>query len=455
MRAQTQEKHTVGLGLIHYVPLLAYICFWIMCLVSLGGRPLVGFYYAIPFLPYRTLRDHLDDYPLGGNLLTFLILCVIIGAILHGKRLPKSKLYVVWLIFGVYLYVSMWFGALTGNGPLPLTSAQITFATWKGYMLIPLVFVAAGLVIEDRKAIRTTIILVAFSILLIDRSFLLDSLSRSWTHFDESKRDGGPLGFAGANGLAAFLAQSALFLWGLSQFLKRKKAKLLCSGLVALTLFATMYSFSRAAYVAVVFGGVLLGLLKDRKLIPIIAVFLLTWQTLVPTAVTERVTMTQDSNGQLEASAQERVDLWTSAKNAILSDPIFGAGYATYQLEDHTDGLRDTHNWYVKVMVETGIIGMMMALALVFLLLALGYRLFRKAVDPLYRGLGLGLLLMVSGSIVLNLFGDRWTYLEINGLLWILAAASLRALNLPDEALLPEQAAIDSDVAANHYLAYR
>jgi len=445
----------LGLGLAHYIPLLAYFGFWIMCLVSLGGRPLKGFYYVIPFLPYRTLRDHLEDYPLGGNLLAILIVCVIVGALIHGKRLPKSKLYLVWLVFGVYLYLSMWFGALIGNGPLPLSSSEITFATWKGYMLIPLVFVAAGLVIEDRKAIRTTIMLVGFAILLIDRSFLLDSMSRSWSHFDESKRDGGPLGFAGANGLAAFLAQSGLFLWGFGQLLKRRKAKLLCYALVSLTLFATMYSFSRASYIAVVVGAILLGIVKDRKLLPIIAVFLVTWQTVVPRAVTERVTMTKTANGQLEASANERVELWTSAQRLILSDPIFGIGYATYQLEAHTDGLRDTHNWYVKVMVETGAIGMVMAIALLVLLLALGLRLFRKTEDPMYRGLGLGLFLMVSAAVVLNCFGDRWTYLEINGLLWVLAAAAIRGFEFAQVAPSPEQARVESAIAVNPYLVYR
>ena len=445
----------MGLGLSHFVPLLVYAGFWIMCLASLFGKPLYGFYYAIPFLPYRTLRDHLADYPLGGNLLTFLILCVIIGAFLHGKRLPKSKLYGVWLIFGLYLYVSMWFGALIGNGPLPLTSSQLTFATWKGYMLLPLVFVAAGLVIEDRKAIRTTILIVAVSVFLIDRSALMESMSRTWNHFDESKRDGGPLGFAGANGLAAFLAQSSLFFWGFGQFLKRKKARVLCYCLVGITLFATMYSFSRASYIAVVFGMLLLGIFKDRKLIPILAVFLFTWQAIVPTAVTERVTMTQSTSGKLEESAQERVDLWTNAKNMILSDPIFGTGYATYQLEGHTDGLRDTHNWYVKVMVETGIIGMIMALAILQQLLSLGYRLFRKATDPLYRGLGLGLFLMVSAAIVLNCFGDRWTYLEINGLFWTLVGASVRAWQLSAAEPAAEQSSLEREIPAHHCLAYR
>ena len=103
----------MGLGLVHYLPLVAYIGFWIMCVVSLTGRPLLGLYYMIPFLPYRALRDHFLDFPLGSNVLTILILSVIMGALIKGKRLPKSKLYILWLIFGIYLYISMWWGTAT------------------------------------------------------------------------------------------------------------------------------------------------------------------------------------------------------------------------------------------------------------------------------------------------------------------------------------------------------
>ena len=127
----------MGLGLIHYVPLIAYIGFWIMCLVSLTGRPLLGLYYMIPFIPYRTLRDHFLDYPLGGNILTILVLAVILGAMMQGKHLPKTKLYLLWLVFGSYLYLSMWLGAALGNAPAPLWITDINFAMWKDYMLIP------------------------------------------------------------------------------------------------------------------------------------------------------------------------------------------------------------------------------------------------------------------------------------------------------------------------------
>jgi O-antigen ligase len=425
-----------------------------MCLISLTGRPLLGLYYLIPFLPYRTMRDHFLDYPLGGNVLTILVVAVILGALMQGKHLPKTKLYLIWFGFAVYLYLSMWLGSALGNAPAPLWITDLNFTTWKDYMLIPLVFVATGLVVEDRKAVRTVILITAISLFFIDRSCLLESMSRSWANFDENKRDGGPLGY-GSNQTAAYLAQFAMFFWGAGQFLKRKKMKLLCLGLVGITVFATMYTFSRGAYLAILFSVFVLGVMKDRKLLLIGAIFLVTWQAVVPTAVRQRVTMTQNANGQLEDSANERVKLWQAAEESILSDPIFGTGFATYQFTQHVDNLKDTHNWYVKVMVETGIIGLVIIMVMIEQMLAVGYRLYKRAEDPLYRGLGLGLLLAICSCIIANFFGDRWTYLEITGPLWVLVGAALCATHMPEENPATELTAEESTAAVNPYLVYR
>jgi O-antigen ligase len=444
----------LGTGIGHFIPLAAYLGFWIMCLVSLGGRPLYGLYYMLPFLPYRTLRDHFLDYPLGANMLTILVLAVIVGALTRGKRLPKSNLYVIWLVFAVYLYLSMWIGVALANAPAPLWLSDINFVTWKDYMVIPLVFVAAGLVVEDRKAVRNVVLITAISLLFIDRSCILESMTRTWTTFDEEKRGGGPLAY-GSNQTAAFLAQFAMFFWGFVEFVKKIKYKVLFYGLVAATLFATMYTFSRGGYLAVLFGVLVLGLLKDRKILIVLGIFLLTWQTVVPVPVRERVSMTKDSNGQLEASAQERVNLWQNAETSFLHSPIVGTGYATFQLGEHVDNLKDTHNWYVKVLVETGIIGLIIAFILLQQLLAMSYRLFKRATDPLYRGLGLGLLLATCSCIVANCFGDRWTYLEITGLLWVLAGAAIRATHLKESGPLAAPAEADSANTINPYMLYR
>jgi len=229
----------LGLGLWHYIPLVAYLGFWVMCIVSLAGRPLWGLYYLIPFLPYRTMRDHFNPYPLGVHILTILILAVIIGALLQRKRLPKSKLYWIWLVMGTYLYCSMWLGTVFGLAPAPLWISDKNFALWKDYMMVPLTLVATSLVVEDRRAIRTVLILTAITLLLIDRSSILEAMSRTWMSFDENKRDQGPLNL-GPNVTAAFLAQSAMLIWGILKFVKAKKYKFLGYTLIAVTLFATM-----------------------------------------------------------------------------------------------------------------------------------------------------------------------------------------------------------------------
>lgn len=445
----------MGTGLGHFIPLLAYLSFWAMCIVSLTSKPKLGLYYLIPFLPYRTLRDHFLTFPLGANVFTILAICVLIGAFIQGKRIPKSKLYTIWLVYALYLYLSMWVGTAMGNAPAPLWTSDLNFATWKGYMLIPLIFTAAGMLIDDRKAVRIVIILTALSVLLIDRSSLMESMSRTWTNFDEDKRSVGPLGY-GANQTAAYLAQFAMFFWGFAQFLKRRKLKLIVYAIVAATIWATMFTFSRAAYLALIVSVFALGLMKDRKLIVILGVFLLTWQTIVPVAVRERVSMTKTANGQLETSAEERVELWQGAEQSFMHSPIVGNGYATYQMKEHVDDLRDTHNWYVKVLVETGIVGFLIILFLLQQLLALSFRLFRKATDPMYRGLGLGLFLALCCSLVTNMFGDRWTYVEITAPIFVLAAAAIRALEFSvSETASHETAAASTPSQTNPYLAYR
>jgi putative inorganic carbon (hco3(-)) transporter len=440
----------LGTGIGHYIPLVAYLGFWVMCPVSLAWRPLWGLYFLIPFLPYRSMRKHFLDYPMGAHILLILVLAVIVGALLHGKRLPKSKLYVIWLVIGVYLYFSMWLGTALGDAPAPLWLSEMNFVVWKDYMVIPLVFVATSLVVEDRKAVRTVILITAIAILFIDRSCILEDRLHSWANFDESKRDVGPLEY-GANLTAAYLAQYAMFIWGLLQFIKAKKYKLLGYTLLAMTLYATMYCFSRGAYLAVLFSTLILGIVKDRKLLVILGIFLFTWQVVVPTAVRERVNMTETASGQLESSAEKRIELWKESWNSIVKSPILGNGFATYQYGQHIANLRDTHDWFIKIMVETGIVGLGLNLILLAQMLTLSIRLFRRGGDPLYRGLGLGLLLAMCSCLVANCFGDRWTFLEITGPLFVLVAAAVRASHLMGPKKVSEPALSYANVPVASY----
>jgi O-antigen ligase len=148
--------------------------------------------------------------------------------------------------------------------------------------------------------------------------------------------------------------------------------------------------------------------------------------------------MTKNSTGELDVSAQQRVELWKESWQSIKESPIVGKGYATFRYGQHAANLFDTHNFFVKMWVETGIIGLTMVFFLLQQVLSMGYRLFRRGNDPLYRGLGLGLVLATCCSVVANFFGDRWNLIEISGPMWVLVGAAVSAIAL--KALEPLEA---------------
>ena len=50
-----------------------------------------------------------------------------------------------------------------------------------------------------------------------------------------------------------------------------------------------------------------------------------------------------------------------------------------------------------------------------------GWRVFRRSKDPLMASLGLGLAAWILCATVASCFGDRWTYFQVNGDMWVIA----------------------------------
>ncbi len=107
-------------------------------------------------------------------------------------------------------------------------------------------------------------------------------------------------------------------------------------------------------------------------------------------------------------------------------------------LNKRTDGgsgyYEDTHNYYIKVLAETGMVGLLIFLALLAQMFAVAFRLFRTAEDPFFASIGLGLIGWLVCCAVANFFGDRWTFLQVNGYLWVLGGMASQALALEKEA---------------------
>jgi len=431
----------LGLGLGAYIPLAIYLCVLGTCLVSLFWRPEIGIYVAVGLLPLETTREHLQPYPLGEHIIYLLLISVLVGCLFrYGSINVRTPLNKVIFIFAIVSYVSLWRGAFYLSANAPLWTNDPRFSAWKDLMAMPLLFLASAYAIRSKRQMQIVVLIILISFLAVDQLFIRTTIVRNLSHFDESKRDAGALGYAGSNGLAAYAAQLTCFILGLAAFEKKILRRLTLYALAAVGAVALMYTFSRSGYIGFLAGLLTLGVLKKRVYLAAVVVLLLTWGMILPTSVQERINMTYSKNYGLESSAHSRVELWQDASRLILENPVFGTGFATYRFMGRVGDLKDTHNFYVRMLVETGAIGLMIVLILMAKMAWLSRSLYRLE-DPFFKGIGLGLLSLCAVMVVVNLFGDRWTYIEINGVLWVMLGMAARALLLfrPAEKPGPER----------------
>ena len=428
------------LGLEPYVAIVLYLSALVAFGLSVFWKPQVGLYYLVPLLPLQTVRDRLIELPLGNKLVDIMLLGVVLGAMVKGGfKFVQTPLNRMLVVYGIFCYIQLWRGAFFLNSALPLDIGDPRFSDWKNYMVLFILFAVVASTIKEVKQIKIVLVLMCIAAFLVDKGFYGNMSGRDLSHFSYEVRDGGPLGYAGVNGVATFEAEFMLLLMGLAAYLK-KSWKLAAWGLVAFSGYCLLYSFSREAYAGILVGALLLGLLKQRWVLLALVVFLISWQSVVPTSVQERILMTYDTNEQqLDTSAQDRVTIWNDAMDLFQQNPVLGIGFDTYRWLHRVTIYTDTHNYFLKVMVETGVIGLLLFLWLLMKMSRMGFRLFRTAQDPFLKSLGLAFCLVMACVFVVNLFGDRWLYLSVNGYVWATMACVVRAQMIVDERAAAEE----------------
>jgi putative inorganic carbon (HCO3(-)) transporter len=426
----------INFGLEGYLGGTLYVLAIWLILYSIFKRPIAGLYVLVPMIPLQTIRYRLQDYPLGGSVVGITLLAVAIGLLLRRRPILKRTPWdVLLVVFCVFTFASLCWGSLYLKQPLPFfLSNDLRFADWREYILMPGFLFLTAAAVENRKQIVILVALMCLGAVALDKSYWSTVSDRDFSEYSDDLRDAGAMGYAGVNGLAAFEAQFAVLALALAAYEKRRLFRWGYAALAAASVLCLMYSLSRGGYAAVLVGLVFLGLVKMRKLLVLMLLFGLVWTAVVPNAVRERVTMTWDTkDGGLDHSSETRVTLWEDAMQVFNSSPLIGTGFNTYAYMGRVGDYKDTHNYFIKVLVETGVLGLLLFLTLVFRLLWTGLVLHWRASDPLARALGLGLAGWLVCAIVANLFGDRWSFLQVNGYMWVLAGLAARSWTLEQE----------------------
>lgn len=244
-----------------------------------------------------------------------------------------------------------------------------------------------------------------------------------------------------ANQLGAYLATALVFALALAFGVRALWQRLLLLAITGLGGFAIILSASRAALIGSAVAS-LVVLMRSSRWALVAAVLILGASPLwLPDKVKERFASTQveqdDSDEKrLEGGAQERVDTWHTIMQVVEDHALDGIGFtglANVLPQMGADlglNIKDSaHNTYLRMLSETGIIGLA---AFVFLLgstLWLGERGLRGARSRLDRQIALGVSAGVLALAISCGFGDRFWELTIVGNLWVACA-------LVDDALL-------------------
>jgi len=340
---------------------------------------------------------------------------------------PYNKLLI---IMGIYLYILLWTGSSYLNFSAPISLNDERLQAWKNYMILPLLFVIVVNNIKDRHQMKK--LMIALTIGYVISEYYTWRQIGITPGLASRGKIRGTFVWLGVNEVAAFFTQYSFVFLGLYLLLKKKMNKIIIGIIFIISNYIILFLFSRGAYLGLIAGlGAIFFIKKKILLIPLI-VLLIFWQNILPSEVIERIKYTKDEEtGTYESSSQRRIDIWEKSIELFQENPVTGVGYFVFPYLGYDLG--DTHNLYMKVLAEQGIIGMILLLMLFWLALKSTLRLYKESKDDLLKGLGLGFLGCIAATIVNNIFGDRWTYLQLGSYFWIIMALIARGNIMIDE----------------------
>ncbi len=306
----------------------------------------------------------------------------------------------------------------------------------KDILLAPFLFFITLNSVRDRKGIILVIGATVMPLLYMFKVFFAQYRDVSSWHYDDDLRIRGTFSLLGSNELATFYSAYTLLLMAIFYFVKNTKVRVVLGVMIFLNLFSLVYSYSRGAYLGFVVGLFAMFWHINRKLviimIPVMVLFGGVMINFLPTSVQERVeSIFVEDESQRDESAQSRLIFWGLAFEQFLQNPIVGKGFLTF-VEFNPYHL-DTHNYYMKLLAEQGVIGFIIFLVLLWRSSKVGRNLYDESDDPLYKALGIGLFGIVVSLAFGNIFGDRFTHYPLSAYFYVYLALTLRALILTRE----------------------
>jgi O-antigen ligase len=391
-------------------------------ILSLIGKINLGLVFLIPIFPLRNILEKMQQYPFGKDYINVILVSMLLGWLFKQKvnneskfrNTPANKTIIILIFWSVITY---FIGTFYLQSHILLDVNLVRLKLLKNFITFPILYFIIVNNIKDKKQIKFLVIVMVLTMLIID---YYTCLQIRWMGGLASRsKINGTFVELGPNELGAFLAICTSVLSGILFFEKKSsKLRLLIALVIVLNLYCILFLYSRGTYLSVMTGLLFISIVKKRKLLAVFIVVVLFWQVFLPEKVVERIKQTRSEQGSLDQSSQSRLNMWQDALNLFKESPLTGVGYAVVPFYGLSESQNDPHNIYMKILAEEGIVGFIIILIFFFLCFRSGWKLYVTSTDRFLKGLGFGFSTAVIVTMVANLFGDRFSHLQIGGYYW-------------------------------------
>ena len=254
-------------------------------------------------------------------------------------------------------------------------------------------------------------------------------------HYTDHMRISATFMDLGANEMAAFFVTACLLAFGLAIGASRvawvwRAIYAMAAGLTAV---GVVLSYSRTAYIAILAGLAVILLLSKARLkllLPALAL-LVVLPVFMPPAAVERFDSISIEEETRDESTDSRFVFWKEAVHHFKENPLVGIGFHTFHHPEFSSAEMDVHNFFLRELVEKGLLGGLILLGLLWSVSRLLWRgLAIARPGSWYGGLMLGLAGAWVALLIGNVFGDRFTHYPMIAHFWLYLGLALRGLQL-------------------------
>jgi O-antigen ligase len=227
------------------------------------------------------------------------------------------------------------------------------------------------------------------------------------------------------NTLGGYLLFVGALAAGLFPKIEDPKAKLFTGLLIFTIIPPLLYTYSRSTYVSILPAALYLMIRSTRPqiLIGIFLALLVASPFLLPKTVMERIKHTvgqaermgqvQVGDIRLDTSISARLNSVEKVAIGFIQQPVLGHGVTGFSFLDAQ---------YFRVLVETGLIGLLAFIYLIISIFKLAIRTSRQLVTPYYKGLVFGFIAGFIGLLVHAVGANTFIIVRIMEPFWFTAA---------------------------------